>query len=100
MGAHTDYVADATLEETLKDGTTVAAATGFCVLDERYPDQSPEPVIAWRVGNDRVLPITRCGVVCRECFVVYPDGRVRHHHGSPYGSWIPEFASVAEWREV
>ena len=82
MGAHADYVAEAQLEETLKDGTTVAAATGFYALDERYTDQSPEPVIAWRVGVSRVLPITRFGVVYRECFVAYPDGRVRHHHGS------------------
>jgi len=95
MGAHSDYIAEAALEETYTGGTNVAAATGFYVLDER--DQSPEPVIAWRVGSERVLPITRWGVVCRECFVAYPDGRVRHH-GAPGPAEVPSYASVEEWR--
>ena len=86
MGAHSH---DTIMEETYKGGTTVAAAAGYLVLDERFASQSPQPVLAWRVGNELVLPITRAGVECRECWVAYPDGRVRHHgppgHAATWG---------------
>jgi hypothetical protein len=97
MGAHTEYIHYAIMEETHRAGTNVAASSGFYVLDERFSDQSPEPILAWRVGNDLVLPITRAGVACRECWVAYPDGHVRHHR-PPGGSEVPSFASVEEWR--
>jgi hypothetical protein len=55
----------------------VAAAPGYSVLDERFPNCPAEDVLAWRVGPNVSLPVTRLGFKAEEAWVKYPDGRVR-----------------------
>jgi hypothetical protein len=95
--------ADAIYEQALKDalnGPTVSAAPGYFSLEGRWPDQEPEAVLAWQVGADVVLPVTRWGhhnPARGESWVLYPDGSVRLH--SPPGpSHVPNYASLAAWR--
>ena len=101
MGAHADAVWEQAMKDAL-DGPTVGAAPGYFSLYAKWPDQDPEPVLAWKVGADVVLPVTRHGCVITrntlhdKSWVLYPDGIVRYH-GLNLGSVVPNFASLAEW---
>jgi len=79
------------------EGPLVAATPGFFRLDDRHPDEAPEPVLAWRVGPAIVLPVTRFGCDDHEYYVLYPDGTVKRHFPS-VGAALPDFRSLAEWR--
>jgi hypothetical protein len=94
MGKYSDTTNDGIMEDTIA-GQTVAAASGHFVVD--YGDDDLEPVLAWRVGNSLVLPITRYGLQQGECWIVGPDGVVRHH-GYRGPSIVPSFETVAAWR--
>lgn len=39
----------------------VIAAPGYFFLEYVWSDEDPEPVLAWRVGDDLALPVTRFG---------------------------------------
>ena len=54
-------------------------------------------MLAWRVGSVVVLPVTRMGCGAGECYVLGPDGKVRHH-GAPGPSEVPDYISLAAWR--
>jgi hypothetical protein len=87
---------DLLLEESV-NWPLVAAAPGYFTLDEQWPNEEPEAVLAWRVNQELVLPVTRRGFEPRESYVVYPDGRVRHHGvGGP--SAVPDYESIEAWR--
>jgi hypothetical protein len=97
MGAYSDSIYDAVYEDT-RAGPTVAAAPGHFVMIGL--NNEPEPVLAWCIGKQLALPVTRHGFTSKaECFIQYPDGHVRFH-GLHIGSEVPDFENVAAWREA
>jgi hypothetical protein len=71
----------------------VAASPNFFVLN----GGRQEPVIAWRIGKQMALPITRHGCDDRGYYVLYPDGTVRPHMPN-IGSEVPSFKNLEDWR--
>jgi hypothetical protein len=87
-------------ELLLKDSVNwpiVAAAPGFFVVDMRCPDGKPEAVLAWRVGTELVLPVTRHGSPIEVTCVVHPDSTVRFHGHSTYSA-VPDYESIEAFR--
>ena len=80
------------------DWPLVAATPGYFTFDSDRPDEEPEAVLAWRVGPDLTLPVTRRGFSSRETYVRYPDGVMRHHGYKTGGSYLPNFESLDVWR--
>ena len=86
-------------EQELAESPTwpvVPAGPGFAMVDESCREVGLEPVLAWRVGANVTLPVTRVGFKPNECWILYPDGRVRHH-GLPGRRERPEYASLDEF---
>jgi len=96
MGSYTECSENRNFEEAY-DGPTVSAANGHFLLDERFPDVDPSPILAWKIGAQAVLAVTADGCKIGEFFVLYPNGAVRPHFLG-YGSAIPSFKSLKEWR--
>jgi hypothetical protein len=96
MGGYSNWSNERDMEEAYH-GPLVSAAPGYFQVDEKWPDSEPEPIIAWRVGSVVVLPVTRMGCRASECYVLCPDGKVRHH-GAPAPSDVPDYISLAAWR--
>jgi hypothetical protein len=97
MGTRSDTQHEAIMNEAA-NGPIVAAAPGYFSLDCRWPDSAPESVLAWRVGSEVVLPVTRWGCDTEEHFVIHPDGTVRPHFPM-FGSEVPTYKSLEEWRK-
>jgi hypothetical protein len=77
----------------------VPAAPGFwriaCLFDDNSADEPGvwrEPIVAWRIGDDRAEPVTPEPTCPEENYaILYPDGQVSE---SENRNW----ASEAEWR--
>jgi hypothetical protein len=100
MGQHTDATIKAN-EDDARKGYVVSAPWGFFLLNERWPNYQ-EPILAWRIGKDPkcncVLPVTCTGTHSSQCYVLYPDGRVRYN-AVGYGSAPPDYESLAAWKK-
>jgi hypothetical protein len=96
--SYTSVTNDLLLEDSV-NWPLVAAAPGYFTVDEQWPYSEPEAVLAWRVNQELVLPVTRRGFEPRESWIVYPDGKVRHHGvGGP--SAVPYYVSVEDWQNA
>jgi len=107
MGAHTNDIREKLIEDAVT-GPVVAASPGYFLLDDNNLDEEPLPVIAWRIGNGWILPITTLGDSfvrndeyfdrCEHC-TLGPDGKV-HRHFSVWGSYIPPtWPSLEAWKD-
>ena len=96
MGQHTDATIAAN-EENATQGHVVAAPWGYFLLDDRFPDGDPAPILAWRIGKDAecnaVLPVTATGTHSSQCWVLRPDGRAVYHCVH-YGSFVAPFETL------
>jgi hypothetical protein len=77
-------------------GPVVSAAPGHFLLYECNPGGDPEPILAWRIGNEMVLPVTAVGCVGSQHWVLYPDGSVRPHFKG-YNHDQKSYKSFAAW---
>jgi hypothetical protein len=75
----------------------VAASPGFFTVDPLWPSQEPEAVLAWRVGPELTLPVTRHGYRPDAAYVVHPNGKIRFH-GLSISSAVPDYESIEAWR--
>jgi hypothetical protein len=98
MGAHTDDLIRSAIKEAYA-GPAVSAAPGHFLLHLYDPERAPEPILAWRIGDALVLPVTALGCAPTEHYVLYPDGSVRPHFMG-YNGDPPTFKSFAEWHDA
>jgi hypothetical protein len=80
------------LEESV-NWPLVAAAPGFFTLALGYES---EAVLAWRVGPELTMPVTRHGYRPGDVYVLHPDGKVRFHGLSIYSA-VPDYESIEAW---
>ena len=90
MGWRTDCQIEKDDAEAM-EGPIVPEAWGFFLGEQ--------PILAWRIGSNCVLPVTCLGTKGSQCYVICPDGKVRWNSWS-YGSDAPDYESVAEYREA
>ena len=80
-------------EKNARDGTVVAAASGFYLLPGH------DPILAWRIGGtdcNCVLPVTCTGTHGSQTYVLCPDGRVRYNAMNS-GSAMSDFPSIEDY---
>jgi hypothetical protein len=97
MGQHSDDLTKCAIEEAYA-GPPVSAAPGYFLLFERDPERAPEPILAWRIGREMVLPVTGTRCIAGQHHVLYPDGSVWPHFLG-YGYDPGTFKSFAEWHD-
>jgi hypothetical protein len=95
------YDSNEIMERAIKEaytGPVIPAGPGFFLLHDHDPERAPEPILAWRIGSDMVLPVTALGCAAGMFHILYPDGSVWPHF-CEYGSHPRMFKSLAEWHD-
>ena len=96
MGQNYDHYYEGVINDAL-EGPVVAAAPGYFAIDASFrEDPRKYAVLAWRVGSEVVLPVTRWGCDGKEQWVVYPDGTV-NLHSPPGPSEVSSYPSFDAW---
>ncbi len=98
MGAWANYQQEAALKDAM-EAPPVAATPGCFLLNPNWPNDTPHPVIAWKIGAMWTVPVTPFGYGDgEEAYVLHPDGRVFRHF-PVWGGFIPDcWGNLEEWQ--